>query len=323
MSKGRLKEVADLETGEMVEAWVPDNGTMEDFTVIHKDDQAKKDAYLKSKAIKMNFNILSGGFTFTMMQTLKDLIANTTFTQAEKTRIMFLGTYVSYHSETPYLTHSNGKPLLKSKLKNLLEIANKKEFYAFYNKLVEAGVMKEEIIDRSTVKLIWSEQYHFKGKPSASKVSSDNLIKTFDKQIREMYTLKNEKGKSVHTAHSLYNIFILMPYIHPESNALCKYPEKPYHASEPLTLQDLTDFFGYSRTNDTKRMLFKFVLHGMPVVAIAPTSESTRIFINPFVVNRTGKTPNATLFTMFDSSFNMLADRNGWSDKQKQAFLNQ
>ena len=59
----------------------------------------------------------------------------------------------------------------------------------------------------------------------------------------------------------------------------------------------------------------------MPVVAISETSEGTNAFINPFLVNRTGKTPNSTLFTMFNASFNKLAEKNGWNEKNKADFL--
>lgn len=36
-------------------------------------------------------------------------------------------------------------------------------------------------------------------------------------------------------------------------------------------------------------MLLKIKLHGMPVVALAETSDGINAFINPFLVNRTGK----------------------------------
>lgn len=321
MTNVQFEEVIIKETGEIRKQWVMDNP--EEYTVIHNDALAKKDAYKKEKPYHTKFNTLSGGFTFTMITTLKNLIADTTFTQAEKTRIMFLGTYISYDKENNYLTYSNGKPVLKNQLMEMLEMTNRKEFYAFYNKLVEVGVITEEVVNRSIIKLLWSNKYHFKGKTTTGAGASDNMVKTYDNQIRELYTEKNAKGKAVHTAHSLFTIFTIMPYVHPVSNSLCKFPDKPCHASEPFTLQELAEVYGYTRTNDLKRMLFRIKLHKMPVVAVSETSEGTRLFINPFVVNRTGKTPNATLFTMFDSSFNVLAERKGWSETEKQDFLKQ
>lgn len=322
MTKAQIKQVADIETGELVHTFVTEDD-IKNYTLIHNDDLAKKQAYQKEKPYHTKFNQLTGGFTFTMMNTLKNLIADITFTQAEKTRIMFLGTYVSYDKDNRYLTYGNGKPVLKNQLMDLLEITNKREFYTLYNKLVESGVVTEEFESRTVVKLIWSERYHFKGKTTKGLKASENMVKTYDNQIREMYTAKNDKGKALYKANALFTIFALMPYIHPETNALCMFPEKSYHSSQPLTLQELAGVFGYTRSNDFKRMLFRIKLHNMPVVAVSETSEGTRLFINPFVVNRTGKTPNATLFTMFDSSFNTLADRKGWNEKDKQAFLNQ
>lgn len=307
------------ETGEIADVWVLPEP--ERYEIVDKELKKNRDKFLKEKPYQSKFNTLSGGFTFTMMKTLKDLIVNTVFTPAEKTRIMFLGTYVSYNKETPYLTHSNGRPLLKNQLQQLLGMTNRKEFYAFYNKLVTEGVAVEEIINRNEVKLIWSNQYHFKGKAKSGASASKSLVKTYDNQVRELYLMKNDKGKALYTAQSLFNIYTLLPYIHPESNVLCRYPDKPAHASEPFTLQDLATLFNIKRTNDVKRMLLKIKLHDMPVVAISETSDGTNAFINPFLVNRTGKTPNVTLFTMFSASFNKLAEKHGWNEKDKDDFL--
>src|SRR5699024_4489276 len=114
---------------------------------------------------------------------------------AEKTRIIFLGTFVSYKENGSYLIHDNGKPILKSKLKSLLEISNNKEFYRFFNKLLDAGIVKEKVINRSNIKLKWNTEYSFKGTASNKQQKETNLIKTFDKQVRELYQEKDEQGK--------------------------------------------------------------------------------------------------------------------------------
>lgn len=318
-NKPQIKEVMIPETGELLTTWVVQNPS--NYTIMDNTKLKNKDNYNKGKAFYNKYNTLAGRFTFTMMNTLKDLITNETFTPAEKTRIMFLGTYVSYDKAQPYLTYSNGNPILKNQLQELLGMTNRKEFYTFYNKLVSEGVMVEDTVTRSKVKLIWSNEYHFKGKTTSGASASQNLVKTYSNQVRELYLEKNVNGKPVHTAQSLFNIFALIPYIHPESNSLCRYPEKPAHASEPFTLHDLTEIFQFTRTNDVKRMLLKLKLHNMPVVAITETIDGTNAFINPFLVNRTGKTPNASLITMFNASYNALAEKQKWSDSDKTSFL--
>jgi len=321
MTRKEIRKVADIETGEIFESWTVDN--IEEYTLIHKDSEGKREEFLKNKVFKSQFDTLAGGFTFNMIETLKELIADEDFTQSDKTRIMFLGTFVSYEKNHRYLTHGNGHPILKNQLMDLLEMTNRKEFYSLYNMMLEKGVFIEDKESRSVIKMIWSEKYHFKGTASGGRKASENLIKSYDNQIRELYREKDSKGKPVHTAHSLFTFFTLLPYVHPESNALCRYPDKPTHVSEPFTIRELADIFGLDRVSDLRRILFRIKIHKMPVVAYAQSTDNSRIFINPFVVNRTGKKPNATLFTLFDSSFNMLADKYDWTVEERQRFLKQ
>lgn len=324
MKKGTLQEVIIRKTGEVREVYVP-NGNAEDYTIIHNDVLVKRDTYLNERPYKAMFDTLSGGFTFTMIETLKELITDTDFTPSDKTRIMLLGTYVSYENNNRYLIYSNGTPIKKNQLMGLLEMKNRNQFYTFYNLMLEKGVFTEVVENRSTIYLIWSENYHFRGRISGGKQASSQLIKTYDNQIRELYTAKKKNGKQMHTAHSLYTFFTLLPFIHPQSNALCRHPELPVYQSQPFTLHELADLFGYNRTNDFNRVLRNIKIHDMPAVAHSLTNgkDESRIIVNPFIVNRTGTKPNATLFTIFSNSFQILADRNGWTEKQKDNFLNQ
>lgn len=322
MPKGTLQEVIIRETGEIREVYVPE-GNAEDYTVIHNNKLSERDAYINERPYKAMFDQLSGGFTFTMVETLKELIADDDFTPSDKTRIMFLGTYVSYEKDSRYLTHGNGNLVRKNQLMDLLELKNRNEFYRLYNLMLDKGVFTEDIVNRNTIHIIWSEKYHFKGKPTRGNKASERLLKTYDTQIRELYTEKKDNGRPMHTAHSLYTFFLLLPYVHPQSNALCRYPEKPYRESQPFTVQELANIFGYERTTDFNRVLRNIKIHGMPAVAISDANgrNNTRIIVNPFVVNRTGRKPNATLFILFSNSFQTLANKRGWSEKQKDDFL--
>ncbi|WP_262177760.1 hypothetical protein [Saccharococcus sp. Marseille-Q5394] len=322
MTRNEVRPVVDIETGELFEkAIIVDNP--ENYILIHKDSEANRKEFLKNRVVKSQFDELAGGFSFTMLDTLKELIADEDFTQSDKTRIMFLGTFVSYEKNNRYLTYGNGRPILKNQLMDLLEMTNRKEFYNLYNTMLEKGVFTEDRESRSVIKIIWSKKYHFKGAVSGGSKTSEKLVKSYDKQIRELYRARNSKGKPIHTAHSLFTFFSLLPYVHPESNALCRHPEKPVSQSQPFTIRELADIYGIERVTNFRRLLFRIKIHKMPVVALAQTTEDSRIYINPFVVNRTGKKPNATLFTLFESSFQRLADRQGWSEEQRQQFLKQ
>ena len=276
-----------------------------EYTIISKRSEAKRKEYLQGKQKKSEFDVIAGKFTFTLSSTIKQLNRDKRFSQTEKTRIIFLGTYVSYQEKGNYLVHDNGKPVLKNKLQSLLEMTNKKEFYKFFNKLVEAGIIQEKYINKSTIRIVWSSEYNFRGTAPTSALKEKNLIKTFDRQIRELYQEKDSKGKKVHTANNLYTLFMLMPYVHPESNMLCLHPENSID-SYPLTLTELAGMFGYNRTNDFKRKLFKVKLKGLPVFATVSNGNFTHILVNPFIVYRSNKAPNEALMMHFDDTAERL-----------------
>jgi len=300
-------EFADLRTGEMVNGVLITNP--EEYTIISKKKEANRKEFLRRQENKELFEDIAGKFTFTLSSTIKELNQDTRFSPAEKTRIMFLGTYVAYQEQGNYLRHDNGHLIYKNKLQELLEIKNRKEFYAFYNKLVSAGIIIEEVENRTTIKLKWSNKYHFKGKAPAAALKEKNLIKTFDHQIRELYKEKNENGKSVHTPNNLYTLFMVIPYIHPETNVLCKYPEKPFDQCEPFTLTELAEAFGFNRTNDLKRKLLKVLLKGLPVFSIQQNAFYTYILVNPFVVWRSNKAPSEALTITFLDTAQRLLDK--------------
>ncbi|MGE6630740.1 hypothetical protein [Bacillus sp. NPDC077027] len=300
--------VINYETGEKLEGLFITNP--EQYTIISKEKEVNKKAYLRGKENKELFEELAGRFTFTLSSTIKELNLDQRFTPAEKTRIMFLGTYVTYQEQGSYLRHDNGNFILKNRLQELLEIKNKKEFFTFYNKLVETGILSEEIEGKSTIYLKWNSKYHFKGKPSSSAQKEKNLVKTFDKQVRELYKEKNDKGKAVHTPNNLYTLFMVMPYIHPEANILCKHPENDLNTCEPLTVNELAEMFGFSRSNDLKKKLFKVMLKDLPVFTIQQNAFVSHILVNPFVVYRSSKAPNPALIVHFrDTAVRLMTNK--------------
>ncbi len=306
---GIIPAIMPDENGEIVNGrFVPDN---EQYIISSKEKEANKKAYLRGKENKELFEELAGRFTFTLSSTINELNQDQRFTPAEKTRIMYLGTYVTYQEQGSYLRHDNGNFILKNRLQELLEIKNKKEFYNFYNKLVKTGILSEEIEGKSKIYLKWNSKYHFKGSPSASAQKEKNLIKTFDKQVRELYKEKNEKGKAVHTPNNLYTLFMVLPYIHPEANILCKHPENDLNKCEPLTLPELAEMFGFSRSNDLKKKLFKVMLKGLPVFTIQQNAFVSHILVNPFVVCRSSKAPNPALLVHFRDTAVRLMTKQG------------
>lgn len=292
---------------------VDENGEFEDVVIVrnpenklilNKDNLKKVQAYQAEKKNYELFQDIAGGFTFMLTDTLKELHNDTRFNDMDKARIIFLGTFCSYETSGRYLLFNNNKPILKNNLQELLEITNKKEFYKFYNKLIETRIIEEERISRTEIKLKWNSKYHFKGKANTRHTSSTDTVKAYDRQIQELYKAKNAKGKNINTPKNLYILFMLLPYINTESGVLCRQQHiQDETACEPLELDDLAEMFGYSRVSMIKNQLLKCKLHGTNVFFIGEGMQNrkryTRIFVNPFVANRSGKTPNASLLAMF------------------------
>ncbi|MEA1853030.1 hypothetical protein U9M49_08000 [Cytobacillus sp. OWB-43] len=309
----KLGSYVDIETGELKTGALVENH--KDKVIIDKDALQRKQDYLNDKRNYGLYQDVAGGFSFMLEETLKELHKDTRFNDMEKARLMFLGTYVSYPSSGSYLMTNNNKYLLKSDLRELLEISNKKEFYKFYNKLVETGIIEEEVICRTEIKLKWNSKYHFKGNPAKQGVSSMVTVKAYDRQIQELYKAKNEKGKSINTPKNLYILFMVLPFINSESGVLCLQPLTPIEdEAEPLELTALAKMFGYSRTSMLKSKLMNCKLFGTNVFFIGEgmldRKKYTRIYVNPFVASRSGnKAPNPSLLAMFPNTENEIAKR--------------
>ena len=194
---------------------------------------------------KRNYEVFAdivGGFSFMLVDTLKELHKDTRFTDIEKARIMFLGTFCSYESSGRYLFTNNNRHILKSDLQELLEVTNKQEFYKLYNKLVETEIIEEEVISRSEIRLKWNDKYHFKGATSSKGVKSVDTVKAYDRQIQTLYKEKNAKGKNINTPKNLYVLFMILPFINSESGVLCNQQHNPIEeACEPLELNDIAE----------------------------------------------------------------------------------
>ncbi|MFS0637303.1 hypothetical protein AB1K84_15495 [Mesobacillus foraminis] len=295
------RTVVDTETGELFpQALII---AEPDKVVITKKAtfQSRKD-FLERKNRKGVFEELAEGFTFTYISKISELHEDERFTDDEKTRIMFLGTYVSYSKKGSFLTFSNGRLIYKHNLKTLLEISSDNKFYSFYNKLVETGIITE-VPEGSIKKLKWSNEYHFKGKLPKGSEGEASYIKTYDKQIQELYKAKNSKEKALHSPKQLYTVFMLLPFVHYETNLICKFPNKPFTECEPLDLNELAKGLGFNRSNDLKRKLMKISLKEQPVFQFNITNKGTHITVNPFIVWRQNKLPDdALLVTFFDTA---------------------
>lgn len=302
-------DVIDKNTGEIIEG-VAVIKNPEKYRFTNLETVAKQREYIERKHRKDLFEEIAESFTFTYISKVTELHFDERFTDDEKTRIMFLGSYVSYSNKGSFLTFSNGRYIKKKNLKGLLEIKEEKKFYSFYNKLVEVVII-EEVPTDAGICLRWSEEYHFKGKLPKGSGAETGILKSYDKQIQELYKAKKENGKALHSPKQLYTVFMILPFVHYETNIICKYPNKPFNECEPLEIDELTKGLGYKRSNDLKRKMLKILLKEQPVFQFNITSKATHITVNPFIVWRQNKMPDATLLVTFFDTAKRIAEAKG------------
>lgn len=311
-----LVKLLDEETGEVREGAFIENY---EGGYYKKGNIEKINKFRANKKSYDNFTDIAGGFSFLIVDTLKELHKDTRFSDMEKARIIFLGTFCSYESSGRYLFTNNNRYILKSDLQKLLEISNKKEFYTFYNKLVDTGILKEQKISRLEIRLKWNSNYHFKGKTAKNGTKSTATVKAYDRQIQTLYKEKDSKGKRINTPKNLFILFMVLPFIHKESGVLCKQPQTAIEEAEPLELKDLADMFGYPKPSAIKSKLLQCKLHNTNVFhygeGLKNRKKYTRIYVNPFVANRSPKAPNSTILAMFPNTENAIVKH--LEDKRK------
>lgn len=304
-----IRNVVDLDTGEVLPNYIGIT-EREKVQVVSKETIEKRKEYFYRKNRTDLFNEIADGFTFSNINKVSELHFDKRFTEDEKTRIMFLGTYVSYLSKGSYLTFSNGKPINKQHVRKLLEIKEERKFYSFYNKLLDFDIVEETVIN-GEIGLKWSEEYHFKGKLPKGAGAKAGVLKTYDKQIQELYQAKKDNGKSMYSPKQLYTVFMMLPFVHYETNIICLNPNEPFVDCNPLELSEIAKHLGFNRSNDLKRKLLKINLKEQPVFKLDTTNKGTYITVNPFVVWRQNKMPEASLMVTFFDTAKRIAEGKG------------
>ncbi|MGD6815490.1 hypothetical protein ACQCVE_00250 [Metabacillus sp. 113a] len=292
------KKLVDPKTGESFDLWVDT-----------EDDKQRKSKWKEKMLAKKEHEKLTGSFTFTLLSSIQGLIEDTSFTDDEKTRIMFLGTYVTYgESEYSKLQKGNGTPILKKHLQKLLMITHNKSFYQFYNRLIEKKIIIENGNGKNA-ELYWTSKYHFKGKASLSHRKEKNLIKLYDRQLRELYTSKDQKGRQKYRPSNLYILFCMLPFVNYETNLLSVNADIPASETRPLLLSELAIQFGLTRSSSLKRKLLNIKLADSPVFSIITEADKEYVRVNPYIVWRNTSEPPEAITQTFKATKEFLISR--------------
>jgi len=234
----------------------------------------QKQSYVKQKRKRKTQNDY-GAFTWFLYNRAEDIFPN--LKQSNITRIMFIATYLNYDG---YLSHDNKKANIinKKNMNELLKLSTK-EFYRFYNEMIEQKIFIEQ--DDS----IYLNKKIFK-KGEINNLSTD-YTRICVKGVRTLYEQVKPKQHKI-----LAYIFKLLPYINYQYNIVCKNPlESEQELIKPFTFTEICELFGIdkSHSNRFKNDLLKFGINKNPLIGLVTINNfklnklMEYIFINPNV----------------------------------------
>lgn len=265
----------------------------------------KQDDFLKQKRESsetfIDFNNNAGKFIWSYPAKIKKLIHSPEFTKSDLTMIFYLATYVNGNG---FLVFDNQIKLKKSDLKRVLKVG-RNTFNKLYNKLVN-----HHILNSLGSFYTWNDNYNFYGS-TKGKAKPNDLIRTYIKQIRELYEAKNEKGHRKYSVVSLYPIFALVPYLHHSTNIICFNPEEK--EIDEIKYMSLTEVAKKLDLKDSKKMsksLSSILLAGQSVFRMVVIRNEKYLQMNPRFFWKGITAPDKKLIAEFDMVDNRRKTRN-------------
>ncbi|WP_140456593.1 MULTISPECIES: hypothetical protein [Priestia] len=232
------------------------------------------------------YNAEQGGFVFTFYKLAERIDGD--LTKADLARLLFLATYLSYESNQ--LKFDNGVAITKKQLPELLGL-KERAFRTFYGTVTQLGIL----VDNGD-KVVMSAEYFYKGSlPKTIKPNEIAYTRTYVNGIRELY---KEYG-ATRKAGQLGLLYLVIPYIHFDTNILVSNPNERQHADiEALSLEEVAMLLGYD-ANKITRTLTGIVLGDEYVFMITQVGKEKNVVVNPRVHWRGTSVPSGTVDTLF------------------------
>jgi len=215
-----------------------EDGTITEITTYRPEEEYKgytneQREFFQSKSMKKleqsEVNKKLGGFIFALFEYEEQLnIENSDITQSDLTKLIFIATYIDYEN---YLKNYS-KFINKTKLKELLKL-DRNNFSKFYNRMKSLNIF-EEVED----KIKFNTEYFIKGKITKKTLNSNDAGRLYINTIRHLY---NNVNYRYHNTLGIY--FKLIPFLHVESNIVCKNPEDLY--CNPICLSEFAKMIKY------------------------------------------------------------------------------
>lgn len=253
------------ETGELIQ--------IDMFEAIQEQELKIKKAIEYKKSQEEVHMLLSknyGGFYFMFYKRVEKLKIEPQYL----IRGILLSTHMDYDN---YIVYGNGKGISnRCGNKDLQEILGlgKTEYIATKKDLIE-----KEILILNEDKTFSINSMYFKKGTINKQRGKVVVVRMFEEAIQEIY---NKTRANEHKYISKF--FEMLPYINYQSNTLCKNPkEEDFHKSEPLSLKEAQELFGYKSKKGMISSLFKIKVGGEPVIMVAMSNGVDVLVVNPRV----------------------------------------
>lgn len=235
-----------------------------------------------------------GAFIWSIYRKAVHMQANgTQLTPQDFARLLYMATYITHEQNgANKLVYDNGKPIDKKGLRTLLGLGER-AYRDFFKRLE----MESIIFDMKT-HIEVNENYFRKGKINADELSKQELsfARTIIKPIRELY---EQYGKTRAGVTNLGLLYMALPYISFETNALVKNPtETSVDTLERLNLEQVAELFGYEPKHITPA-LRKVKLNGEYVFGFMHVGNSKTVYVNPRIFWQANRRPDKSLLLAF------------------------
>ncbi|WP_042224134.1 hypothetical protein [Oceanobacillus manasiensis] len=223
----------------------------------------------------------NGGYVFAFFHSLESIQERfPSLSQPDLSRLMFLGTYVSYNQGEPshgYLTYDNGVKITKKSLGQLLGMSRNR-FAEFYKRLVS-----EEIINEMADGIALNPTVFYRGENLADIKGDYQYTRLFRRTVRELYT--KFKVRSIKKLGVVYQI---LPYVNFNFNIVCNNPQQVINGKiETMQLQDLAAKLGYDDYKHLLKNMREIKIDDQPVFKFVDDGKDRRssyVIVNPNVI---------------------------------------
>ncbi|WP_394122234.1 hypothetical protein [Planococcus donghaensis] len=284
------------EDGEQVGSFSPDT---------HYIRTKKQDDFVKSNAAAKEafneYNEENGKFIWAYPEQIKKVIHSDEFTKSDLTMVFYLATFVNGKG---YLTHNNNNTkLTKETIQEKLSVSYK-GFLKFFNKLLVHGILTP-----SGNHFAWNENYNFYG-TTVGKAKPKMLVRTYVNQVRELYEATKINGNKKYSPTSLYPVFALVPYLHRNSNIICKNPDvSDIENIEYFSLSEIASLLDLKDSKKMSSSLSGILLNGQTTFIKIISKNEVYLKLNPRIFWRDVVAPDARLIAEFDMIDNNRRNR--------------